>query len=273
VSAALSIPTATARADRARRAWRIVLAATLMGALVVGSAILCRVDVVGFLPGLFQGLSVLRFFFPPDVGSLAEMVGPALVTLLLAAVATPFGVALSILFGLAGAANLSPAWLRAPARGVIAVERALPEIVVLLLLVAALGVGPFPGVVTLAIGSVGMLGRLFADAIEEIDARVIESVACVGASRWQVVRYAVLPEVMPSFLANAIFRFEINLRASVLLGAVGAGGIGLELQKAMALLEYERAMMAVLVTLALVFGAERISDFLRRRVLEKGGLR
>jgi phosphonate transport system permease protein len=78
---------------------------------------------------------------------------------------------------------------------------------------------------------------------------------------------------MPSFLANAIFRFEINLRASVLLGAVGAGGIGLELQKAMALLEYERAMMAVLVTLALVFGAERISDFLRRRVLEKGGLR
>jgi phosphonate transport system permease protein len=78
---------------------------------------------------------------------------------------------------------------------------------------------------------------------------------------------------MPSFLANAIFRFEINLRASVLLGAVGAGGIGLELQKAMALLEYERAMMAVLVTLALVFGAERISDFLRRKVLEKGGLR
>jgi phosphonate transport system permease protein len=90
---------------------------------------------------------------------------------------------------------------------VIAVERALPEIVVLLLLVAALGVGPFPGVVTLAIGSVDAR-RLFADAIEEIDARVIESVACVGASRWQVVRYAVLPEVMPSFLADAIFPFR-----------------------------------------------------------------
>ena len=117
-----------------------------------------------------------------------------------------------------------------------------------------------------------MLGKLFADAIEELDAKVLESVATVGATQSQIIRFAVLPEVMPALLSNSIFRFEVNLRASVLLGAVGAGGIGFELQKAMALLEYERAMMAVLVTLLLVFGAERVSDYLRRRVLDGGKL-
>ncbi len=233
---------------------------------------LCKVDLGAFIPGLLKGSEVLRFFFPPDWSSLREMIGPALVTVLLAAVATPLGVVLSFFFGLAGARNLAPAWLRGPSRLLIGIERALPEIIVLLLLVAALGVGPFPGVIALAIGSIGMLGKLFADAIEEIDAKVMESVESVGATRWQVIRHAVLPEVMPALLANAIFRFEVNLRASVLLGAVGAGGIGFELQKAMALLEYERAMMAVMVTVLLVFTAERVSDFLRRRVLDGGRL-
>ena len=249
-----------------------LLVLLVLGGLVVVSARLCKVDLAEFVPGLAKGVEVLRVFFPPDWSSLQEMVGPALVTVLLAAVATPLGVLLSFFFGLAGARNLSPGWLRSTARTLIGVERALPEIIVLLLLVAALGVGPFPGVLALAIGSVGMLGKLFADAIEELDAKVLESVGSVGATHSQIIRFAVLPEVMPALLSHSIFRFEVNLRASVLLGAVGAGGIGFELQKAMALLEYERAMMAVLVTLLLVFGAERISDYLRRRVLDGGKL-
>lgn len=251
---------------------RPLLIASVLVPLIVLSAWLCQVRLSGVVDGLSKGFEVLRFFFPPDWSSLQEMAGPALITVLLAALATPLGVILSLGFGLAGARNLAPNWLRTPARALIGVERALPEIIVLLLLVAALGVGPLPGVIALAIGSVGMLGKLFADAIEEIDPKVLESVACVGATRWQVIRHAVLPEVMPAFLANSIFRFEVNIRASVLLGAVGAGGIGFELSKAMSLLEYERAMMAVLVTLLLVFGAERISDWLRAKVMDGGRL-
>jgi phosphonate transport system permease protein len=225
--------------------------------------------------GFGEGAKVVGFFFPPDWSTLGEMIGPAGTTVLLAAVATPLGVLLSLVFGLAGAKNIAPAWLRTPARVVIGVERALPEIILLLLLVAALGIGPFPGVIALAIGSIGMLGKLLADAIEEIDARVLESVESVGATRWQVIRHAVLPEVMPALLSNSIFRFEVNIRASVLLGAVGAGGIGYELNKAMGMLEYERVSVAILVTLALVFGAERVSDQLRRppRAGRSGGLR
>ncbi len=264
--------TAVPRPNPFLRFGRPLLWAIGLGGLLWGAAILCKVDLGGFLPGLLKGAEVMRFFFPPEWSALGEMVTPALVTVLLAAVATPIGVVLSFFFGLAGARNLAPGWLRNGARLIIGVERALPEIIVLLLLVAALGVGPFPGVIALAIGSIGMLGKLFADAIEEVDERIMESVESVGATRWQVIRHAVLPEVMPALLSNSIFRFEVNLRASVLLGAVGAGGIGFELQKAMALLEYERAMMAVLVTLLLVFGAERVSDFLRKRVLDGGKL-
>jgi len=264
---------ASHRASGLRRLLRPALIALTLAAVVAWAAVQCKVSLGELARGAVRGVEVLAFFFPPDWSAMPELFGPAFVTVLLAAVATPLGVALSLLFGLAAARNLAPSWLRTPARMLIGLERALPEIIILLLLVAALGVGPFPGVIALAIGSIGMLGKLLADAIEEIDARVLESVETVGATRWQIIRHAVIPEVLPSFLANAIFRFEVNIRASVLLGAVGAGGIGFELSKAMSLLEYERAMMAVLVTLALVFGAERVSDVLRRRVLEGGKLR
>jgi phosphonate transport system permease protein len=124
----------------------------------------------------------------------------------------------------------------------------------------------------LVIGSIGMLGKLVGDAIEEIDSRTVESVACVGASSAQVIRYAVLPQVLPSLVANSMFRFEVNIRASVLLGAVGAGGIGYELTTAMSQVEYSKATSAAIVSFALVLAAERVSDFLRSRLLSHGAL-
>src|SRR5262249_28421118 len=119
-------------------------------------------------------------------------------------------------------------------------------------------------------GSVGMLGKLVGDAVEEIDARVMDSVAAVGATRLQVIRHVVIPEVLPSLVANSIFRFEVNIRASVLLGAVGAGGIGYELNAAINQLEYSRATVAALTSLTLVFLSERASDLLRSRILTGG---
>ncbi len=255
-----------------RRHRRSATIFVVLSLLVTWAAWQCQVSFGELGRGFIKLGEVAGFFFPPTWSALPDMIEPVMVTLLLAAIATPFGVVLSFCFALAAAKNISPAWLRGPARGVIAVERALPELITLLLLVAALGVGAFPAVLALAIGSVGMLGRLFADAIEEVDLRVLESVECVGASRWQAIRHVVLPEVMPALMASSIYRFEINIRASTLLGAAGAGGIGEELYKAVNMLEYERACVAILVTLALVLVAERCSDFLRRRVLDGGKL-
>ena len=244
--------------------------AAILSALVVVTAWWCEVSFTDLANGLGKGLAMLGLFVPPDWESLPDMIEPAMVTVLVAATATPLGALCAIVFGLAAARNISPRWLRTPTRALIALERGLPEIIVLLILVAALGIGPFAGVVALMVGSIGMLGKLVGDAIEEIDERTVETVACVGATKAQMIRYAVIPQVLPSLLANAMFRFEVNIRASVVLGAVGAGGIGYELSQAMGQIDYSKATMAALVSFGLVLAAERISDFLRSRVLAQG---
>lgn len=258
---------------RRRRQWgKRLLFGALLTALVYWAAHLCRVDWAELASGIPAGLHFLSFMFPPDLAVLAEMVKPALDTVLFAFLATLFGAFLSFGLALAAAANVAPPWLRHTARLLIAFERALPEIIILLLLVAALGLGPFPGVVALSLGCVGMLGRLFADAIEEVNPRALESIASVGANKLQVIAYGIIPKVLPSLIANTIFRFEVNIRLSVLLGAVGAGGIGYEMFRAFSLMQYEQATTAILVTLALVFLSERLSTFLRRKITPQATL-
>ena len=240
--------------------------------LFIWSAKLCRVNLDVFGSGIIEGVSFLSEMFPPDFSAFSEMIYPAFETILIAVLATFFGAIFSFAFALAGAANISPAWLKVLSRFAMAAERALPEIIIILLLVAALGLGPFPGVVALAVGCLGMLGRLYADAIEEVNPKTIEAVASVGANKMQIIQYVILPEVLPSIISNTLFRLEINIRLSVLLGAVGAGGIGYEIFYSFQLLEYERATTAIIVVLALVFLSERLSDYLRKKIAPGGKL-
>ena len=169
--------------------------------------------------------------------------------------------------------NLAPAPVRTVVRSFIALERGLPEIVQLLLLVTIFGLGTIPGLIALSLSSIGMLAKLLADAIEEIEPQMLEAVAATGASGSQVIRYAVIPQILPALLANGLFRFEFNVRAGVILGAVGGGGIGYVMHTAMNSMDYQQACLATLLTLALVFSAERTSDFFRARILSGGLLR
>lgn len=225
----------------------------------------CKVDFDALRQGIPNSIEFLGYLFPPDWNAFATMLKPAVETVLLAFLATAFGAVLSLFFGLAAAANIAPAWLRNTSRFILATERSLPEIIMVLLLISALGLGPFPGVIAMSIGCVGMLGRLFSDAIEEINPATLESIRSVGAGHAQVIFYGVIPQVLPSLIANSIFRFEVNIRLSVLLGAVGAGGIGYQLYYNFQTLQYQRATTAILITLVLVFLSERLSTFLRRR--------
>lgn len=256
-------PTYTAQVTKMRRYRRLIFPFALCAAAILASARAAEVSVHDFFTGIGKGLGLLRLFFPPDWSALPEMIEPAIATIVICLAATPLGSAISLLFGLAGARNIAPPWLRAASRLLIAAERGVPEIVLSLILVSAFGIGPVAGVMALTVASVGMLGKLVADSIEEIDPRVIEATAAVGATHWQVIRHAVVPEVLPALIANTIFRFEVNIRSAVLLGAVGAGGIGYELNAAITQLEYRRATVAALVSLLLVFLAERLSDRLR----------
>jgi phosphonate transport system permease protein len=251
---------------------RLVRPAAWVLAAVAFAAWRTEVNLADFVTGIGKGLTMLGLFFPPAWDAFRLMVVPALVTVLIAATATPIGALSAIVFGLAAARNVSPRWLRTPTRMAIALERGIPEIVTSVILVAAFGIGPFAGVAALVLASIGMLGKLVGDAVEEIDPRTVESVACVGATPAQLIRYAVMPQVVPSLLANSLFRFEVNIRASVLLGAVGAGGIGYELNTAMSQVEYSKATTAAIVSFLMVLAAERGSDLLRSRLLGREAL-
>lgn len=238
--------------------------------LILAAGFVVEANLIEFVSDFPEAAGKLSEFVPPDFSALPELIEPAIVTLLLALIPLPIGVALSIPLALAAARNISPPWLRFVARTYITAQRNLPEIVLVLILVRAFGLGPFPGIMAIVMGSVGMLAKLIADAIEEIDDRTLEALEATGASHWQVIRYGVIPEVTPNIIANSLFRLEVNMRQAGLLGAVGAGGLGWELTYSLNLLEYERVTMTFLVMLGLVAMIEIISDYFRRIMLGRG---
>jgi phosphonate transport system permease protein len=241
--------------------------------LVALSAWRCDVNLAVLVKGFAKGVSLLGMFFPPEWSGLADMMQPIGVTAVMAMIATVMGMCLSLPCALAASSNIAPAPVRQVMRAFIALERALPEVVQMLLLIALFGLGPVPGLVALSFSSIGMLAKLLADGIEEIEPQMLEAVEVTGATRSQMIRYAVIPQILPSLLANGLFRFEVNVRAGVILGAIGAGGIGYVMSTSMRSMDYQKACMATLLTLVLVFGSERISDFFRGHILGGGPLR
>lgn len=254
-----------------KRYRRWILPVLVLALLVEGAALVCKVDLRHLLKGSLAGLSFLSKLFPPAFGSFGELLAPCLQSIVIALLGTFFGTVFSLFFGLAAAANISPAWLRNSVRGLLGVERAIPEIIILLVLVAAFGMGPFAGVLALTVGCVGMLGKLFGDAIEELDPATIESIEAVGAGKLQVMLYGVIHQLLPTIISFFLFRFEMSIRLSVVLGAVGAGGIGLELYQSFNLLDYPRAGSALILTLVLIMITEYISSFIRKK-LRAGGV-
>jgi phosphonate transport system permease protein len=257
----------------AKRRAKQIIAMLVLSFLTVITAWRCGVDAKSFITGINKGIPLMGMFFPPTWSSLLDMLPPIGVTTAMAMLATLMGMCLSLPCALAASSNLAPPSIRLVVRFFIGLERGLPEIVQMLLLIAIFGLGIIPALIALSFSSIGMLAKLLADAIEEIEPHILESVEGTGATRSQVIRYAVIPEVLPSLIANGLFRFEFNVRAGVILGAVGAGGIGYVMSTSMESMDYPRACMATLLTLALVFVAERLSDVFRNRIFRGGGLR
>jgi phosphonate transport system permease protein len=189
-------------------------------------------------------------------------------TLAMAFLGTAVGGALALLLAFFAATNTAPHPLvRLLGRTLLVANRSVPQLIVVLVLLIAVGIGPFAGVLTLIFGSVGMYGKFFADTIEQADKSTLESVESVGGTRLQTIRFAVLPQVMPSFVANLFYAFDYNLRAAIPLGVFGGGGIGFELAFANGLLHYKDVLAYTILIVVLINGMERISDWVRRRIL------
>jgi phosphonate transport system permease protein len=244
--------------------------------LLATVAVLCLLFVfLGMSPASF----IVDFSFvadlaqqmlPPNISLLwSKSILLSLVdTLAMAFLGTIVGGALALFLAFFAAINTAPHPLvRLFVRTLLVANRSVPQLIVILVLLIAVGIGPFAGVLTLIFGSIGMYGKFFADSIEQSDKGTLESVESVGSTRLQTIRFAVLPQVMPSFVANLFYAFDYNLRAAIPLGVFGGGGIGFQLAFANGLLHYKDVLAYTIVIVVMINGMERISDWVRRSII------
>ncbi|WP_207539017.1 phosphonate ABC transporter, permease protein PhnE [Sabulicella rubraurantiaca] len=185
----------------------------------------------------------------------------------MAALATLLGAAAALPLSFASARNLGAPLARFLARRFLEAGRTVPEIVFALILIWAFGVGALPGILAIALHTAGALGRLFADAIENVPMRPWEGVRAAGGTWAEACRYAVLPAAAPDLLSHAILRFEVNIRSASVIGFVGAGGIGEELYQVISFNHYEEVSAIVLLIILAVIACDLLSERLRRRVI------
>jgi phosphonate transport system permease protein len=256
------------------RSWgRALSAATrAVGLLVVILVIVQSLIVVQARPqdlitGIHGMIDIIRRATPPDFSKLDTALWPALETVDIAIFGTVAGVVMAVPLAVLAAANVTPSrLLYYLARAIIGFARAVPDLVWALLFVTAVGLGPFPGGLALAVHSIGMLGRLFAETIEQMDMAPIEALTLTGARRTQVFTHGVVPSILPSLLGISLYRLDENIRSSLVLGFVGAGGIGFQLLTAMNLFQYREVSMLLIVTFVIVLAAERLSAVLREKL-------
>ncbi|MCT1685229.1 phosphonate ABC transporter, permease protein PhnE [Corynebacterium appendicis] len=209
-------------------------------------------------------LSFIGRMFPPEWSAIPGLLPAILSTLLVAVWETFLAMILGTALALGAARNLfgSNIIVYGACRAVLSVLRALPDMIWALIFVAAVGLGPFPGVLALTVYSTGELGKLYAESAENIDPGPREAIDSTGATSLKTFRWAVVPQVLPEFVTYSLYRFESNVRHAFVLGLVGAGGIGFELNVAMRLYQYQRVgaiLIVIVLTVALIdFASSRI---------------
>ena len=236
-------------------------------ALIVGCA-----AYVGLLDGARLAEGVPSLFglvgemLPPDFSDGRSWVVPLLDTLAMSVAGTALAVSLSLPLGLLAARNTSPGptTYRA-ARATLNALRSIPELIMGIVFVAAVGFGALPGVLALGLHTIGMVGKLFAEAIEHVYDAPVEAARAAGARPLQVIAHGILPQVLPQMADVSIYRWEYNFRASTVMGMVGAGGIGFELMGSLRIMQYQEVSAILLVILAMVTVVDGISAALRRR--------
>jgi phosphonate transport system permease protein len=206
----------------------------------------------------------LARMMPPNWAFLDKLWVPAIETVQIAIWGTLLAVVLAVPVCFFAARNLTPNMAVFHfTRQVFNVTRGINEIILALIFVAAVGLGPFPGVLALAVHGAGMLGKFFSESIEEIDQGPIEALRATGAGPIQIVIFGVIPQVITAWIAVVLYRFETNLRQATVLGMVGAGGIGFELVGSMKLFQYQDTATCIVVIIVMVMAADYVSTRLR----------
>jgi len=238
----------------------------LVSAISIISLFHISVSFKDLLAGIPKILSFLKGLFPPDLSNTSEYLKLMIETVAMGISGTFLAIIISIPIGALSTRNLlHNVYIHNLMREVSNFFRAMPELMLALIFVTAVGLGPFAGVLAIAIHTAGFLSKFYAEAIENIDERPIEAVMAVGARFTQVMRHAVFPQVMPLFNSYNLFLLDRNIRVSTVMGIVGAGGIGFELVMSMKIFEYQKTSTLIMIVLFTIGLVDWLSLYLRKR--------
>ena len=250
-----------------RRSWVQQTGRTLLllGMIIVSFVAVELLNIERMAAGIPAILCLLGEMLPPDFSRFPQWIAPIVDTLAMSVAGTAMAIGLSLPLCFLAARNTTPHPVAFHiARTLLNVARAIPELILGMILVAAVGFGKLPGTLALGLHSVGMVGKFFAEAIELSDPAPVEAARSVGATGPQVIVHSILPQVFPQMADVTFYRWEYNLRASMVLGAVGAGGIGLEIISALRILQYQQVSALLIVVLVMVTLVDSLSNYLRK---------
>ena len=217
-----------------------------------------------FVEGLGHGARLIGKMFPPDLGKWDILVKGMVESMQIAVLATVLGITISLPLGFLGARNLMPGWVTWIARAIVAICRSLHPVIVAILFVKAVGFGALAGILALTVASIGFVGKLFAEAIEEISPKQVEAVRATGASFMNVILFGVLPQVMARFVGFVTYQLDSNLRNSTMVGIVGAGGIGGALFSAFQRFDYGFVFTILATIVCIIVLAEIGTNYVKK---------
>ncbi len=210
---------------------------------------------------------ILSRMLPPDFSNLTQLIYAMFETIEIAFLGTFIAIVLSIPFGLFSARNLAPNYfVYIFCKTVVIFFRAIPEFIIAMILVIAIGFGAMPGVLALGLHTMGFLAKFYAEDIEHINKGPIDALKSSGATKSQIISFGIIPQILPAFVANNLYILDRNVRMATMLGIVGAGGIGYELQSSFRMFEYERVSAIVILIFFTIFLIDNFSSYIRSKI-------
>ncbi|MDB9792593.1 phosphonate ABC transporter, permease protein PhnE [Candidatus Pelagibacter sp.] len=210
---------------------------------------------------------ILSRMLPPDFSNLKELISAMFETIEIAFLGTFLAIVLSIPLGLFSARNLAPNYfVYLICKTIVIFFRAIPEFIIAMILVIAIGFGAMPGVLALGLHTMGFLAKFYAEDIEHINKGPIDALKSSGATKSQIISFGVIPQILPSFVANNLYILDRNVRMATMLGIVGAGGIGYELQSSFRMFQYERVSAIIILIFITIFLIDHFSAFIRSKI-------
>lgn len=223
-------------------------------------------DFIHAVPTFFS--FIFTDFFPPNFNNFQLYLRPVIDTILLAFIATGFSSVLGMIFAILIAQNTTPSrMISVFLKSILTFFRNIPILVWASVLVIIFGIGNLPGLLALIIFGTSFLARVYSESIEELDHHVVEAIEAVGGNYFHIIKHAIIPQFMPSFLNWTLYMVEMGIRASAILGLVGAGGLGTIIKQTMDLFQYRETSMAIVIMIVIIIFVETVSQKLRERII------